>query len=302
MNGVKQVINAAWLAAIAAAGMGANVACGATMFSVHDGFMGAGIFYGPGKVKDVPIFDVVIQHIGFSSELNYVTPFFNNGGSQPNICGERQIRATPTGFLSDGVTKINENVDACAFQLDNAKVLVAIIDGGPHQGEQIAVTLNEHGEPTMVMTMDFAIDLGVGKAGVIRVPFYGTTGEVTIPNSLQTQMGIPGGIDAAGTLKPGDKIRGRLGDFNHDGLLDGAIVVAGNIPLDSIFMPGAPYALIRYFETDIPADGLRIGKLPGTRPEKGKEPPPLRAFLPGKSNATAQAQYPAVPVQVGRKE
>jgi len=65
-------------------------------------------------------------------------------------------------------------------------------------------------------------------------------------------------------------------------------------------MPGAPYALIRYFETDVPVDGLRIGKLPGTRPEKGKEPPPLRAFLPGTSAPAAQAHYPAV--QVGRKD
>jgi hypothetical protein len=116
----------------------------------------------------------------------------------------------------------------------------------------------------MIMTMDFAIDMGVGKGGVIRLPFYGTTGEVVLPNSLQTQMGIEGGVDNAGSLKPGDRIRGRIGDFDGNGVLDGAIVVAGNIPLDSIFMPGAPYALIRYFETDVPYDGARVGKLPAS--------------------------------------
>jgi hypothetical protein len=40
--------------------------------------------------------------------------------------------------------------------------------------------------------------------------------------------------------------------------------VAGNLPLTSIFMPGAPYALIRYFQTDMPADGQLIGKLRGS--------------------------------------
>jgi len=275
----------------------APVAFGATMFSMHDSFMGPGTFFGPGKIKDVGIFDVKIQNIGFSSGLNYVTPFVNNGPAEPNICGEKEIRMAPTGFLSDGVTPINENVNACAFTLNNGRVLVAVVDGGPHQGEQVAVTLKENGEFSMIMTMDFAIDLGVGKAGIIHLPFYGTTGEVIVPHSLQTQMGLEGGIDMAGSLKPGDKLRGRLGDFNQDGLLDGAIVVAGNIPLDSIFMPGAPYALIRYFETDIPVDGLMIGRLPGDRPEKGKEPPPLTARLPNGTEAAhpiSQAKPPTV--------
>jgi hypothetical protein len=78
-------------------------------------------------------------------------------------------------------------------------------------------------------------------------------------------MGIEGGVDLAGSLRPGDKLRGRLGDFDEDGVLDGAIVVAGNIPLDSIFMPGAPYALVRYFETDVPYNGAVVGKLPPGR-------------------------------------
>jgi hypothetical protein len=222
---------------------------------------GAGTFYGPGKVPDSVLFDAQISNIGFSAPLNFVTPLSNNGAEQPNICGEQESGKTPTGLLSDGVTRINENVDACAFDLNHARVLVAIIDGGMHQGQQVAVTTSKDGTPTMTMTMDFAIDMGIGKAGVIKIPFYGTTGEVVVPTSVQTAMGIGGGTDVAGSLKPGDKLHGRLGDYNHDGMLDGAIVVAGNIPITSIFMPGAPYALIRYFETDVPYDGVLIGKL-----------------------------------------
>lgn len=94
---------------------------------------------------------------------------------------------------------------------------------------------------------------------------------MTLPPSIQTRMGFEGGIDRAGSLTSGDKLRGRLGDFDGNGLLDGAIVVAGNMPLDSVFMPGAPYALIRYFETDMPYAGEVIGKLPGTPGDRQRQ-------------------------------
>jgi hypothetical protein len=256
--------------------VGTTVTSAATMYSTKSSYMGAGTFYGPGRIKDIPIFDVQINHIAFPSPLTFVTPFENNGAAEPNICGERETRDKPTGMLSDNVTKINENVDVCAFQLNNARVLVGVVDGGKHQGKQVAVAF-EGGE--MLMTMDFAIDLGIGAPGIIKLLFYGTTGEVTVPQSLQTQLNLPGGTDVAGSLRSGTKLHGRLGDFNHDGLLDGAIVVAGNIPLNSVFMPGAPYALIRYFETDIPYDGHVIGKLPGTR--AANEPPVLTVIAVG---------------------
>jgi hypothetical protein len=253
--------------AAAAALLLAGTAQAATMFSVQDSYMGPGKFYGPGRLRDTEIFDVKITGIGFTAPAHYVTPFANNGAAEPNLCGERELGRTPTGVLSDGVTRINENVDACRFMLNDSGVLVAVVDGGGHEGQQVAVTLEDHGEITMIMTMDFAIDMGVGKGGVIRLPFYGTTGEVVVPESLQTQMGIEGGVELAGSLRPGDKIRGRLGDYDGNGVLDGAIVVAGNIPLDSIFMPGAPYALIRYFETDVPYQGAVVGKLPSGEPK-----------------------------------
>jgi hypothetical protein len=249
----------------------------ANMFSTHDSFMGAGEFFGPGKLPKVPIFDVHITNIVFPSAGTFVTPFINNGAGEPNTCGDRQVHGTPTGLLSDGKTPLNENLNACAFELNGMKILVGVTQGGEHLGQQLSVAL-EGG--SMIMTMDFALDLGVGESGVIKLPFYGTTEEVTVPHSLQTQMGLPGGIDQAGALKPGEKLRGRLGDFNHDGLLDGAIVVAGNIPLSSIFMPGAPYALIRYFETDVPYDGHVIGRLPRPATLSSAEPPKVTIIEP----------------------
>jgi len=227
----------------------------ATMFSNEESFMKAGTFYGPGTIEDSPLFGVVIRNIAFPSELNFITPFVNNLGAEPNICGEREIGKGETGMLSDGITRINENVDVCSFELSGMRILVAIINGGPHEGEQLAVTL-ENGQ--IVMTMDTALDLGVGESGIIRLPFYGTTGKATVPFSLQTQLGIEGGIDTAGSIKSGVELQGRLGDFNKNGILDGAIVVAGNIPLDSMLLPGAPYAFIRYFETDLKFNGEEV--------------------------------------------
>ena len=244
----------------------------ATMYSNEDSYMGAGIFYGPGNIDDTVLFGVVIRNIAFSSPMSYVTPFVNNGEGGPSICGERQLEDKPDGLLSDGVTKVNENVDVCALELNDMKILAAIVDSGPHQGQQIATTTNSG---DMIMTMDFALDLQIGKGGVIKVPFYGTTGEVTLPTSLQTQLGIEGGIDKAGSLVPGDKLKGRLGDYDSDGMLDGAIVVAGNMPLNSVFLPGAPYALIRYFETDIPYSGAMVGRLPNHRESYGKNDKPI---------------------------
>lgn len=238
-----------------------------TVFSTKDSYMGAGAFFGPGRLPVSPLFDVTIHNVAFSSATTFVTPFFNNGGLEPNVPGEVATSDKPDGYFSDGKTPINENAEVGPFVLNGTKVLVGIGGGGAHQGEQISVLLDKH---TMIMTMDIVFDMGIGAAGVVAAPFYGTTKEAILPQSIQTQMGIAGGTDRAGPLKSGDKIHGRLGDFNGNGLLDGAIVVTGNMPLTSVFMPGAPYALIRYFETDMPYTGVITGKLPGMVVERQK--------------------------------
>lgn len=231
-----------------------------TVYSTGESYMGAGLFYGPGRLPDSVLFDVVIRNVAFTSAATFVTPFFNNGEAEPNVSGEIATSARPDGYFSDGVTPINENADVGPFDLSGTLFLVGIGGGGAHQGEQISVLLDGH---TMIMTMDIVFDMGIGAAGIVAAPFYGTTGEAILPASIQTQMGFPGGIDRAGSLNAGDVLRGRLGDFNGNGMLDGAIVVTGNMPLTSVFMPGAPYALIRYFETDMPYAGEWIGELPG---------------------------------------
>lgn len=288
--------SAVWVVALALVLLGTGALGAATMYSTKDSYMGPGKFWGPGVIDEVPIFDVMIPNIGFSTASNFVTPFTNNGGAVPNTCGEIESGRTPTGTLSDGVTKINEAVNTCSFELNGIRIMAAVVDGGPHQGRQIATTMHDG---SMLMTMDFALDMGIGKSGIFILPFYGTTNEVTIPYSIQTQLGIEGGVDRAGTLPSGSKIRGRLGDYNNDGMLDGAIVVAGTMPLDSIFMPGSPYALIRYFDTDIPYDGKMLGKLPGERPTE--EPPVFRAKGPATDLSVPKVAPPATVKGLGER-
>lgn len=247
---------AAVLACCAASGGAAAF----TVFSTTQSFMGAGTFYGPGKLPDSKIFDVTIRDVIFTTEGTFITPYRNSGAEGKHTTGEVATVKSPTGMFSDNVTTLNENADTGPFELNGMSFLAGIAGGGAHGGEQISVM---H-DGTMIMTMDLGLDMGIGAAGVVKFPFYGTTDEVTVPYSLQTQMGLPGGIDRAGSLPSGTKIRGRLGGFNKDGFLDGAIVVAGNMPLTSIFMPGAPYALIRSFQTDMPIDGQRVGRLLGS--------------------------------------
>lgn len=269
MNNQNSHFRISACAALVAGALLASGSAGAfTVFSTKDSYMGAGTFFGPGKLPASPLFDVTINHVGFSSATTFVTPFFNNGGAEPNMPGEIETSDKPDGYFSDGKTQFNENASVGPFVLNGTKVLVGIGAGGAHQGEQISVLMDRH---TMIMTMDIVFDLGIGEGGVVAAPFYGTTQEATLPLSIQTQMGIAGGVDKAGPLKSGDKIRGRLGDFNGDGRLDGAIVVTGNMPLTSVFMPGAPYALIRYFDTDMPYNGEVVGKLPGSPAERQKQ-------------------------------
>jgi len=226
-----------------------------TLWSIPTSYLGTGEFEGPGAtVATEPLFCTVIRKMMFVNDRDFITPFENNGPEEPNIRGELRMPGTPDGKLSDG-TLINENVDTCATTVAGVTLLPAVIEGGLYQGQQVSATLDDG---NVTMAFDIALDLGVGAHGVVRVPFYGTTGEITVPKSLQTQGGGKG-VDQAGKYPSGTRLRGRIGDFNHDGWIDGTLVAAGVMPLDSPFFPGQPYVIIRNFETNIPINGQWSG-------------------------------------------
>jgi hypothetical protein len=258
-----------------------------TLFSTPTSYLKTGKFVGPGAFDaDQELFPVTIRNMLFVTERDFVTPFFNNGAEAPNILAEQKFRDPVDGKLADG-TLINENVDIWPAKIAGVDVLIAVVAGGPHHGEQLSV-VNDDGE--VVMTMDLALDFGLGPKGVVHVPFYGTTGTVVVPKSLQTLSGGKG-VDQAGQYPSGTTLTGRIGDFNHDGYIDGTLVSAGTLPLDSPFFPGQPYIIARNFETDIAIDGALFGVV---RPHGGAETvsvtPVPAAKQPGKDGSTTSAR------------
>ena len=224
---------------------------------------GAGLFFGPGSWTQVsPLFPVVIRGMGFVSDVDFATPFMNNGGQGPATIGEKELGLTD-GRTSDG-SLINENVDTGTFTVAGTRMLPVVArSDGKFGGSQAAVSLRGG---DVVMAMDLTIDLGIGPRGIIKIPFYGTTGTVTVPPSLQTQSGGKG-VDQAGKLASGTTIAGRVGDFNHDGYIDGTLVAVGVMPMTSPIYPGQPFAMVRNFATDIPVAGVVVGAYkPGAEP------------------------------------
>nr|WP_294543310.1 hypothetical protein [uncultured Rhodopila sp.] len=224
---------------------------------------GAGLFFGPGSWTQVsPLFPVVIRGMGFVSDVDFATPFFNNNGQGPATIGEKEL-GLKDGRTSDG-SLINENVDTGTFTVAGTRMLPVVArSDGKFGGSQAAVSLRGG---DVVMAMDLTIDLGIGPRGIIKIPFYGTTGTVTVPPSLQTQSGGKG-VDQAGKLASGTTIAGRVGDFNHDGYIDGTLVAVGVMPMTSPIYPGQPFAMVRNFATDIPVAGVVVGAYkPGAEP------------------------------------
>lgn len=255
---------------IAAAGilslqLASQPAAAAKLWSTSETFLGSGEFYGPGSfTARQPLFEIELNNLSFFTDVDFVTPFANNGAAEPNTCGEKEFKGEIDGKLSDG-TRINENADICSTTIAGTRMLIGVIEGGPHMGQQYNVTMDDG---NIVMTMDLGLDLGIGAKGVVRLPFYGTTSELEVPKSLQSLKGEKGGVDQAGKFPSGTKLSGRIGDFNNDGWIDGTLVAVGNMPLDSPIYPGQPYAMHRNFETNIPIKGVLYGNIKDLRETK----------------------------------
>lgn len=229
-----------------------------SLISTKDNLNGTGEIIGPGKYeKKQVLFEMVLNGISFTNRTDFVVPFFNNAEAEPNVCAESDFGDRPDGRLSNGVA-FNENADMCLANIAGTDMHIAVVKSGPLQGQVQSMILDEQ---SLLVSMDIAFDLGIGDKGVVAMPFYGSTNKVMIPYSLQTQLDMPGGTDRAGVMNSGTWLHGRLGDLDKDGWIDGTLVSAGNIPLESPVFPGQPYAMIRHFELDIPVRGYELGNV-----------------------------------------
>jgi hypothetical protein len=246
----------------------APAAWASNLWSTPQSYLGTGYFFGPGAyMAPTPLFPVMIRNMGFVTPQNFVTPFWNNGGESPNVAAEKDFPPVD-GLLSDG-SKINENVDLGTFTLAGTRFLPAVAEGGEYMGQQMAMT---EADGNVVMVMDLLLDLGIGPKGVVRIPFRGTTGTVTVPAPLQNPQSASTGPQQAGPIKTGETLSGRIGDFNGDGYIDGTLVAVGVMPLSSPIYPGLPFAMARNFETDIPINGAVFGSPRDTNKAYGLAP------------------------------
>ena len=221
------------LAARVALGAGNNSAVGYT-FVLEGGY-----FYGPGPiVPDTELPHGRLSNIHFDPKLLRGYCEFANDGSR-------------SALLSDLKTRVNQNIEAGSLLIGGgtSPVMLTAVDGGPHQGTEQYYFDEEY---RFVWRVDIALDPGFAE-GIIRLDdFVLNTGVVRIGRSLQSRAGQPGGYEQAGSLKTGEYLAGRVGDFNEDGFLDGILVAAPNVPLAADMLPGAPVGNRRGFRTDVP--------------------------------------------------
>ena len=209
-----------------------------------------GAVYGPGMMSETPLPPGRFSHITLDPMLSGETVFFNNGAEPPNIPGEAEIFGTNAGVLSNGVP-FNEHVDGGIVTIGQGalKMLAVISKEGPNTGRE---TYGLDDRLNWRLRTDLALDPGFPEGLVISENLDITTGVLIVKPSVQTEAGAEGGIDTAGGVPSGAPVFGRIGDSDEDGFLDGEIVGVGRVPVDYIFVPGAPLVQRRIFVSDIP--------------------------------------------------
>jgi hypothetical protein len=216
----------------------------------HSLFIDGGTFHGPGKFPDSPLPTGVLGGIELGPRLTGVTRYFNNGSEPPNVPGGAEMVGAAEGRMSDG-TPFNEHVWGGVAMVGRGAMsfMTVVASGGPNEGQE----LYEMGEDlSWHIYTDLALDPGFPEGIVLTENIHITSGVLRVPLSLQTLATAPGGIDRAGSLPSGAPVFGRLGDRDGDGMLDGTIVGASNVPAEHIFTPGAPVVQRRDFHSDIP--------------------------------------------------
>jgi hypothetical protein len=220
----------------------------------------AGHLYGPGPLPDQATPTGLLSHLqrgeGF---MEFQIAPFNNDGEEPNLPGEAYQGKAVDGRMSDG-TIMNEHADVgyVGLMQGQLKLLLAAVYGGPNQG-RVDFFLDENWNWTI--HDDIAIDPGFG-VGVIHIDdFRWSTGPRVLPLSTQTARGYPAGVDRGGTKSSGQYIPGKVGDDDFDGFADGVFNAVGSFPLDSTFLPGAPFSQTRTFVSDVRVTALEAAIL-----------------------------------------
>lgn len=218
-----------------------------SLWSTHDSRTDTGELY---LAHDsAKLGELRVRHLLLVGPSDWLIPFDNNGPDAPNVCAALETLVDRPG------TRINENVDSCPTVLSSGELSILVVDGGRHQGNQLA-TISPSGE----VAMSADVLLRFANLPEIRTSFYATSGVAKVPPELRSQAAdiarrVP--WMAAG---PGE-LRGRIGDFDGNGWVDGTVVAVGTLPEGAAAKAGTQYLLIRHFETDLPVAGVLSGNV-----------------------------------------
>jgi len=210
--------------------------------------------YGPGPFPDQQLKTAWIKNLHFDKYLTGKVIGVNNLGQEPNVSGEVLQGKKVDGMLSDG-TLINEDIDMSNAVIMNGQfnLLLAAVFDGPNRGDTFFYLDDKY---NWWIKDDIAIDPGFAE-GIVKIhDFTFSTMPRIIPDSLQTERGYPGGTNKIGSISSGRLARGRLGDSDKDGYLDGVFNAIGRFPMEAIFLPGAPFVQLFEFKSDIPVSSL----------------------------------------------
>jgi hypothetical protein len=210
-------------------------------------------------MPDTPLPEGKLGSIVLDNELGGASEFFNNGLEPPNVPGEMEIYGHLGGRLSNGAP-FNEHVYGGVVSIGQGalKMLSVIAGDGEMKGRE-TYRLNER--LNWIIHTDLALDAGFPQGLVISRNITITSGVLLVAPSLQTETGLKGGMDEAGSLPSGAPIYGMLGDMENRGFLDGRIVGVGRVPLGFMFVPGSPLVMQRNFRSNIPVTREEAGVL-----------------------------------------
>ena len=209
-----------------------------------------GTVHRPGPMPDTPLPEGKLGSIVLDNELGGASEFFNNGTEPPNVPGELEIYGHLAGELSNGAP-FNEHVYGGVVSIGQGalKMLSVIAGDGDMKGRE-TYRLDERFN--WIIHTDLALDAGFPQGLVMSRNITITSGVLLVAPSLQTEAGLKGGINEAGSIPSGAPIYGMLGDMDNRGFLDGRIVGVGRVPLGFMFVPGSPLVMQRNFKSNIP--------------------------------------------------
>jgi hypothetical protein len=244
---------------LAAALMATVLALPASSALGFDLIITGGVVHGPGPMPDTPLPEGKLGAIVLNDQLGGASEFFNNGAAEPNVPGEMEIYGHLGGRLSNGAP-FNEHVYGGVVSIGSGalKMLSVISSDGPMQGRE-SYLLDDR--MNWEIRTDLAMDAGFPQGLVISQNIKIFTGVLKVAPSLQTEGGVQGGMNRAGSLPTGAPVYGMLGDMEERGFLDGRIVGVGRVPLSFMFVPGGPLKMQRNFRSDIPVTHEQAGVL-----------------------------------------